>query len=62
MFPEGAVWCKENDDIEPLKKNEYLFLYGLKSGGYEEKESGQTVISDDLSALAPLLGLEPRTP
>ena len=26
------------------------------------KQSGQTVVSDDLSALAPLRGLEPRTP
>ena len=26
------------------------------------KENGQTVISDDLSVLAPLVGLEPTTP
>ena len=50
------------DDIEPVSKNEFLFAYGLKSGSYEDKESGQTVVSDDLSALAPQLGLEPRTP
>ena len=30
--------------------------------GYEEKKNGQTVISDDLSALAPQAGLEPATP
>ena len=29
---------------------------------YEEKKNGQTVISDDLSALAPQVGLEPTTP
>lgn len=28
---------------------------------YEEKKNGQTVISDDLSALAPQVGLEPTT-
>ena len=28
----------------------------------QEKENGQTVISDDLSVLAPLVGLEPTTP
>ena len=28
----------------------------------QEKEDGQTVISDDLSVLAPLVGLEPTTP
>ena len=50
------------DDIEPVSKNEFLFTYGLKSGSYEDKESGQTFVSDDLSALAPQLGLEPRTP
>ena len=38
--------------IEPLSKNEFLFTYGLKSESYGEKENGQTVVSDDLSALA----------
>ncbi len=61
-FPDGIVWNKETDDIEPLSKNEFLFTWGLKSGGYGEKENGQTVVSDDLSALAPPRGLEPRTP
>ena len=62
IFPDGIVWRKENDDIEPLSKNEFLFTYGLKSGSYEDKESGQTDFSTNLSALAPQLGLEPRTP
>ena len=61
-FPDGIIWNKETDDIEPLSKNEFLFTWGLKSGSYEEKENGQTVVSDDLSALAPPRGLEPRTP
>ena len=62
VFPDGIVWNKENEDIEPVAKNEFLFTWGLKSRSYKEKENGQTVVSDDLSALAPLLGLEPRTP
>ena len=33
----------------------------IKSGSYEEKENGQTADFDNLSALAPQLGLEPRT-
>ena len=48
--------------IEPLSKNEFLFTYGLKSSSYEDKESGQTDFSTNLSAWAPQLGLEPRTP
>ena len=62
VFPEGVVWSKENDDIEPVSKNEFLFTYGLKSGTYGEKASGQTADFSNLSALAPPRGLEPRTP
>ncbi|MBP5334076.1 MAG: recombinase family protein [Bacteroidales bacterium] len=62
IFPDGIVWRKENDDIEPLSKNEFLFTYGLKSSSYGDKESGQTDFSTNLSAWAPQLGLEPRTP
>ena len=61
VFPDGIVWSKENDDIEPISKNEFLFTWGLKSSNYGEKENGQTVVSDDLSALAPQPGLEPGT-
>ena len=53
MFPDGVVWDKENEIIEPLSKNEFLFVYDLNSVGYEQKQSGQTVISNNLSALAP---------
>ena len=38
-----------------------LFEWACKSGNYGQKESGQTVISDDLSAWAPPVGLEPTT-
>ena len=61
VFPGGVVWSKENDDIEPLSKNEFLFTYGLKSGNCGQKESGQTSFSTNLSALAPPVGLEPTT-
>ena len=42
--------------VEPVFVNYILYL-----SGYEEKEKGQTLISEDLSSLAPELGLEPRT-
>ena len=40
---------------------QFMFVYDLKSMGYEEKEKGQTLNFEDLSTLAPELGLEPRT-
>ena len=61
IFPDGMVYDKDNDDIEPLSKNEFMFVYDLKSVGYEEKEKGQTLNFEDLSTVAPELGLEPRT-
>ena len=61
IFPDGLVYDKENDDIEPLSKNEFLFVFDLKSMGYKDKEKGQTLNFEDLSILAPELGLEPRT-
>ena len=61
-FPDGIIWNKETDDIEPLSKNEFLFTWGLKSDSYGEKENGQTDCSTNLSALAPQVGLEPTTP
>ena len=61
IFPDGLVYDKENDDIEPLSKNEFLFVFDLKSMSYKDKEKGQTLISEDLSSVAPELGLEPRT-
>ena len=61
IFPDGLVYDKKNDDIEPLSKNEFIFLFDLKSVGYEEKEKGQTLNFEDLSTCAPELGLEPRT-
>ena len=34
---------------------ELLLVFDLKSVGYNEKEKGQTVISDDLSFFAPVI-------
>ena len=53
IFPDGLVYDKKNDDIEPLSKNEFLFVFDLKSVGYEEKEKGQTLNFEDLSTVAP---------
>ena len=56
-------WAETSFTIQKrLLYQEFLFTYSLKSGSYEEKENGQTVVSDDLSALGPTRGLEPRTP
>ncbi len=62
LFPEGIFFDKETDDIEPVSQNDFLFTRGYMTDYYEEKENGQTNFSTDLSALAPHLGLEPRTP
>ena len=61
IFPDGLIYNKENDDIEPLSMNDFLFVFDLKSVGYKEKEKGQINFSTDLSSVAPELGLEPRT-
>ena len=52
VFPDGLVWRKENDDIEPVSKNEFLFTYGLKSGSYGENGNGRTADFCNSSALA----------
>ena len=50
----------EERDKSILNLSDYV-NFDLKSVGYEEKEKGQTLISEDLSTFAPELGLEPRT-
>ena len=62
LFPEGVFFDKENEDIEPVSKNDFLFARCLNSTDYEEKEKGQTLNFEDLSHLAPQVGLEPTTP
>ena len=61
VFPNGLIWSKEKDHIEPLSCNEFLFVHNSKSISYEQKESGQTADFSNLSALAPPVGLEPTT-
>ena len=36
IFPDGLVYNKKNDDIEPLSRNEFVFVYDLKLVGYKE--------------------------
>lgn len=55
IVSELRNYYTENDDIEPLSRNKFLFTYGLKSGNYGQKESGQTDFSTNLSAFAPLM-------
>ena len=38
VFPDGLVWDKKNDHIEPLSRNGFMFVYDLKSRGYIDKE------------------------
>ena len=59
--PMELYGARKTDDIEPLSKDEFLFTWGLKSESYKEKENGQTADFDNLSALAPPVGLEPTT-
>lgn len=61
IVSELRNYYTENDDIKPLSRNKFLFTYGLKSGNYGQKESGQTDFSTNLSAFAPQAGLEPAT-
>ena len=61
LFPEGIYFDKETEDIEPVSRNEFLFARCLNPMNYGEKENGQTLNFEDLSNLAPQLGLEPRT-
>ena len=43
IFPDGLVYNKKNDDIEPLSKNEFMFVYVLKSVGYKEKKKDKSL-------------------
>ena len=62
LFPEGIYFDKETEDIEPVSRNEFLFARCLNPMNYGEKENGQTLNFEDLSNLAPQVGLEPTTP
>ena len=62
MFPDGLVYNKENDDIEPISKNEFMFLFGLKSEDYENKKRDKSSKNDNLSPSVLEAGLEPAQP
>jgi hypothetical protein len=59
MFFNGIIYNKENDDIEPLSKNEFMFLFGLKSISCDDKKRNKPSENDDLSSLVLEAGLEP---
>ena len=59
MFGNGFVYNKENEEIEPLSKNEFMFLFALESMNYEGDEKKKVVKNDDLSPLVLEAGLEP---
>lgn len=62
IFPKGIVYDKETARIEPREVNRLFVAMPCESGENEVKENGQTDKNINLSALAPRLGLEPRTP
>ena len=61
-FPNGLIYNKENDDIEPISINEFIFLLNSKSDSYKDKKKRQTIKNNDLSLLVPGAGLEPAQP
>ena len=61
-FPDGLVYNKENDYIEPQSRNSFLFVNDSVLDACKQNKNGQTAEFDDLSALAPQVGLEPTTP
>ena len=57
MFFNGIIYNKENDDIEPLSKNEFMFLFGLESMSCGDKKRNKPSENDDLSSLVLEAGL-----
>ena len=62
IFPEGMVYNKENDDIEPISKNDFMFLFNLKSISYKDIKKDNTSKIDELSPWVQEAGLEPAQP
>ena len=62
MFMNGIIYNKENDDIEPLSRNEFMFLFDLLSTDCENKKEKTNHQNDDLSPLVLEAGLEPAQP
>ena len=62
IFPDGLVYNKENDDIEPISKNEFIVIFDLKSTNCADKKRKTNHQNDDLSPLVLEAGLEPAQP
>ena len=62
IFIDGLVYSKENDDIEPLSKNEFIFLFNSNSSSYEDINKKTSHQNGDLSLLVLEAGLEPAQP
>lgn len=57
LFLNGIIYDKENDDIEPLSRNDFMFLFDLDSITYDDKRKRQVVKNDNLSPLVLEAGL-----
>ena len=62
MFWEGLIYSKENDNIEPISKNEFFFLFNSNSSSCENTNKKQATKNGDLSHLVLEAGLEPAQP
>ena len=62
IFLEGLVYSKEKDDIEPLSKNEFIFLFNSNSSSSDNKSKRQVTKNNDLSPWVLEAGLEPAQP
>ena len=62
LFSNGIIYDKEGDDIEPLSRNEFMFLFNLDSATCDDKRKRQVVKNDNLSPLVLEAGLEPAQP
>lgn len=62
IFLDGLIYSKENDDIEPLSKNEFIFLFNSNSSSSDNKSKRQVTKNNDLSPWVLEAGLEPAQP
>ena len=62
IFLDGLVYSKENDDIEPLSRNEFIFLFNSNSSSCEDTNKKTSHQNGDLSLFVLEAGLEPAQP
>ena len=62
IFLDGLVYSKENDDIEPLSRNEFIFLFDSNSSSCEDTSKKTSHQNGDLSLFVLEAGLEPAQP